>query len=250
MALGWFGFTIAQRPVFLIIGLMFGTLGGITAQSYLREKRYLPAGSSGSAYSTAEPRSEENAKSVPPEKGIVLPPRSLPFTMAVFLGLLGFVWGNRPAFALLSMILGGGLVLLSYVDLASYRLPNRITYPLLLVCAIGVIVVGLVESSPAAIGRAFLAGLALVAVYFLQAFISAGQGMGLGDVKLSGSIGLVLGYLSWTHLILGTIAAYTLALIIGVGLILTRKITLKSFIPFGPFMALGAIIVLAVPAFA
>lgn len=245
MVLEWFDGNITQRLVFLFIGLVFGAVGGITAQDYLREKRYLPTDSTNLS---AQSSSADNSKPAPPEKGIVIPPRSLPLVMAVFLGLLGFSWGNRPAFTVLSIVLGGGLVLLSYIDLASYRLPNQITYPLLLICSIGVVLVGFIESSPAAIARAFLAGIVLVAVYFFQAFISAGRGMGLGDVKLSGSIGLVLGYLSWTHLILGTLAAYLLALIIGSGLILTRKLTLKSFIPFGPFMAFGAVIILAVPA--
>ena len=64
--------------------------------------------------------------------------------------------------------------------------------------------------------------------------------MGLGDVKLAGILGMYLGYLSWEHLLLATLATFVLGGAYGIALIALRRATRKSHIPFGPFMVVGA----------
>ncbi|POC78476.1 hypothetical protein CRN61_15640 [Vibrio vulnificus] len=72
--------------------------------------------------------------------------------------------------------------------------------------------------------------------------------MGLGDVKLAVVLGAYLGYLSWGHLFYGTVLTFLLGGLTGIVLILSRKGSAKSAIPFGPFMFAGTILALLIPA--
>ncbi|HSV31733.1 MAG TPA: A24 family peptidase [Atribacteraceae bacterium] len=67
------------------------------------------------------------------------------------------------------------------------------------------------------------------------------RGMGFGDVKLAGAIGLFLG-LSWT--VLAILLSFLSGAVVGILLIALRKKTLKDAVPFGPFLALGAVVAL------
>jgi leader peptidase (prepilin peptidase)/N-methyltransferase len=65
-------------------------------------------------------------------------------------------------------------------------------------------------------------------------------GMGFGDVKLAGVLGLFLGFLGWPELVVGTFSAFVLGGLFSIALLLTRRATRKSGIPFGPWMLAGA----------
>ena len=65
--------------------------------------------------------------------------------------------------------------------------------------------------------------------------------MGYGDVRLSGVLGIVLGYLGWGELLLGVYAGFLLGGIGGVVLSALRIVERKVY-PFGPFMLLGAVV--------
>ncbi len=64
-------------------------------------------------------------------------------------------------------------------------------------------------------------------------------GMGYGDVKLSGVIGMALAWLGWPVLLLGAALAFVLSAAVSLVLLVLRRVTLKSTLPFGPFMLLG-----------
>lgn len=168
---------------------------------------------------------------------------------ASIMALLAITWNGRPAFAVALIATTAPIVALCAIDIAEYRLPNAITYPLGLASAIAVVLVGILEADSDAIGRALLAGLTLTALYFTQVIISWGKGMGLGDVKLAFSLGTLLGYLSWGHVIVATIACYLVAATCGIILILTKRATRKTHIPFGPFMAGGYFATPLIPLF-
>ncbi len=68
------------------------------------------------------------------------------------------------------------------------------------------------------------------------------RGMGFGDVRLAGLIGMMLGWLGYGYAVLGVFLGFLLASIVGVGLIITRLRGRKDAVPFGPFMAAGAVI--------
>lgn len=82
-----------------------------------------------------------------------------------------------------------------------------------------------------------LFGASLLFGFFLLVHLLFPRGMGFGDVKLAGTIGLFLG---WKLGVLAVLLSFFLGSIVGVLLILFRKRTLKDPLPFGPFLALGA----------
>ncbi len=69
--------------------------------------------------------------------------------------------------------------------------------------------------------------------------------MGFGDVKLSFSLGVALGWISWGSVFLGLFLGFLLGAVIGVLLIATRVRSRRDHVPFGPFLAAGT--VLAIP---
>lgn len=81
----------------------------------------------------------------------------------------------------------------------------------------------------------------LVAFFFLFAlvFFSKEKWMGLGDAYLGILIGLLAG---WPLILVALILSFTLGAVVGVGLILGRKRTLQSQIPFAPFLAGGTML--------
>jgi leader peptidase (prepilin peptidase)/N-methyltransferase len=80
---------------------------------------------------------------------------------------------------------------------------------------------------------------ALYVFYFVLAFIYP-AGMGFGDVKLAGVLGLYLGWLGWAELVSGAFLGFLYGGVIGLGLMAVRRAGRKSKIPFGPFMLAGA----------
>ena len=66
----------------------------------------------------------------------------------------------------------------------------------------------------------------------------------MGDVKLAAMLGLNHGYYSLSSLFLATLLTFVAATCWVFGGVAARKLTLKSAVPFGPFMILGAFAVL------
>lgn len=82
-----------------------------------------------------------------------------------------------------------------------------------------------------------LLGAVLLFGFFLLLHLFFPRGMGFGDVKLAGAIGLFLG---WRLGVLAVLLAFISGSLAGMLLILSRKKTLKDPLPFGPFLSLGA----------
>lgn len=82
---------------------------------------------------------------------------------------------------------------------------------------------------------------AVVALFFFGAvvLITRGKGMGVGDVKLAGALGLLLG---WPAAFIAFLSSFVIGAIYGVALILARKKTMKDAVPFGPFLVIGTFI--------
>jgi leader peptidase (prepilin peptidase)/N-methyltransferase len=130
-------------------------------------------------------------------------------------------------------------VALAAIDLDVHRLPNAIV---LQGFAVGIVLLGaasLASGDLEPIARAAAGASTFFAFYFLLAFAYPG-GMGFGDVKLAGVLGLFLGFLGWQELIVGVAAAFILGGVLGILLIATGKASRKSGIPFGPWMLAGA----------
>ncbi|GAB3446932.1 A24 family peptidase [Streptomonospora sediminis] len=147
--------------------------------------------------------------------------------------------------------------LLSAVDLRVHRLPNAIvapSYPIAVPLVMGAAVLQCsagAPGAPAATGADLLlaalgplgAMAALAATYWLLWFIHP-AGMGWGDVKIAGLVGLYLGFAGPWAVVAGTFAAFVGSAVYGVVLLVLRRATRRTQIPFGPFMIGGALAVL------
>lgn len=144
-------------------------------------------------------------------------------------------WIELVTFALVAL----ACALLVVVDLATYRLPDAITGPTCLVLLVGLAAAAAAGGAWADLGRAALAGVVLLLLYFLLAFVNP-AGLGLGDVKLAGILGGLLGWFGWTTVFLGAAAGFLLSGLVGLVILATRRGGLKSEFPFGPWMVAGA----------
>jgi leader peptidase (prepilin peptidase)/N-methyltransferase len=138
------------------------------------------------------------------------------------------------------LVLTAALVALSWIDLEHYLLPNRIVYPMTVALLVLFTFAAALDDDWSALGRGLVAGAIAFAVYLLLHLVSP-RSMGFGDVKLSFSLGLALGWLSWEELALGLFLAFLYGAVIGIVLMIARRRDRKAAIPFGPFMAAGAL---------
>jgi leader peptidase (prepilin peptidase) / N-methyltransferase len=151
--------------------------------------------------------------------------------------------GLRPVLPAFCYLAAVG-VALAIIDIQQQRLPDVLTltsYP------VALILLGLAALAAADGGRHFrdaLIGMAATGLFYLLQALIYPAGLGWGDVKLSGLIGLYLGWLGAGVLLAGLLAGYLLAALTGIALLVTRRATRKSHIPFGPFMLAGALIVI------
>jgi leader peptidase (prepilin peptidase)/N-methyltransferase len=162
---------------------------------------------------------------------------------AVAFALIGLRFGPSPvlpAYCFLAAV----CVALAFIDVARKRLPDLLTLP-----SYPVAIAALGAATPfvrhgaghlihAAIG---LAG--ALAFYLILAFVYP-AGIGWGDVKLSGLLGLYLGWIGPAALVTGLAAGFVLAAVAGLVLIAAGKATRRSQIPFGPFMVAGSLVVI------
>jgi leader peptidase (prepilin peptidase) / N-methyltransferase len=130
-------------------------------------------------------------------------------------------------------------VALAFIDLEHHKLPNAIVLPSF---AVGVVLLGtasLLVGDYAQLLRIGVGAGAMGIAYLALAVAWPGS-MGFGDVKLATVLGLFLGFSGWGSLIVGSLLAFFLGGIFGLVLILLKKTSRKSGIPFGPWMVLGA----------
>jgi leader peptidase (prepilin peptidase)/N-methyltransferase len=142
---------------------------------------------------------------------------------------------DLPAFWYLAAV----SVALAVIDVDVHRLPDAIVLRSYPVCAALLTAAALLDGRPGALVRAAVGGVALWALYFVLILVYP-AGMGYGDVKLAGILGMYLGYVAWTALPVGAFLGFLAGGLVGGGLMLARRATRKSMIPFGPFMIVGA----------
>lgn len=130
-------------------------------------------------------------------------------------------------------------VALALIDLDHHRLPNSIVLPSYVVAGVLLAASALLTQNYAALLGAAIGGAAMFLFYVVLAFISP-RGMGMGDVKLAGVLGLYLGYIGWGALLVGSFGAFVLGGLFSIVLLVLRKAGRKSSIPFGPWMLAAA----------
>ena len=130
-------------------------------------------------------------------------------------------------------------VALAVIDLDTQRLPDSIVFPAYPVAAVLLTAAALTAGEPERLLTMAIGAIGLFAAYFTMASLYRG-GMGFGDVKLAGVIGLYLGWLGWGPLAVGAFGAFLFGGLFSLVLVMTRGATGRTAIPFGPWMIVGA----------
>ena len=133
-----------------------------------------------------------------------------------------------------------GIALIA-IDLEHHRLPDLITGPLFLS---GLIFLGIdtfKNHHSSQFLHALIYAISATAIFYSIHVFSRG-GMGMGDVKLAASMGLFSGYVSGTAVYVSAMIGFALGSLVGVGLMIAKKATRKTAVPFGPFMIIGTVL--------
>jgi leader peptidase (prepilin peptidase) / N-methyltransferase len=163
----------------------------------------------------------------------------------VLFGAVASVWGLVPLLPAL-LVFTWSAVVATAIDLEHRIIPNRLTLRLPLVLLPLLVLAAALDGSWTDLRRAVIAGLAIPLVMFLLSelfrLLRGQSGMGMGDVKYAISIGLVVGYLGGLHLVVWAYGSIVSAVVIAMGLLLAGKAKMASRIPFGPYLAIGAML--------
>jgi leader peptidase (prepilin peptidase)/N-methyltransferase len=130
-------------------------------------------------------------------------------------------------------------IALALIDLDVFRLPNAIVLPAYVAGTLLLGLSALFDGDAFDLVRAAIGAAGLFLFYFLIV-IAYPKGMGLGDVKLAGVLGLFLAWTGWGSLVVGAFAAFLLGGLFGILLLVSRRVGRKSRIPFGPWMIAGS----------
>ena len=158
------------------------------------------------------------------------------FLVTLRLAGAGLGWAV-PAYLVLAFV----CVVLGVVDATTRLLPNRITYPAFPVIALLLLLASLGMGDLGRLARALVAAVA-VGAFFLALMLISPRGMGMGDVKLAPTLGLALGWLSWSAVAVGLFSAFLLGGLAGLGGILLLRLSRKALVPFGPWLVAGALL--------
>jgi leader peptidase (prepilin peptidase) / N-methyltransferase len=166
--------------------------------------------------------------------------RRIALVTALAAGTLGAVAGavgaepQLPAYLWLAAV----GVTLAVIDLETLRLPDRLTLPSY---PAGLVLLAIPGDWPA-LGRAVLAAAVAGAAALLLALLAPSGGLGLGDVKLVGVLGLFLGWLGWGVLVVGVALGFALGAVVAVGLLASGRAGLRDHLAFGPWLIAGALV--------
>lgn len=176
------------------------------------------------------------------EQHLRVRPWSVPLVAVLGAAAAGPFLADQPAVVLATSVLAlVWAVVLAVVDLEVRRLPDRLVLPAYPAAALLLTACSLVTGDPAALLRAVTCAGAGVAGFLLAALLSPGsQGLGLGDVKLAGVLGALLGWWGWSDALLGLLGGFVLGGLGALLLLLARRVDRRGDIAFGPAMLLAA----------
>jgi len=154
--------------------------------------------------------------------------------------LFAFVWfyTGPSIFAYLSaLVVVCSLFVIVMIDLDHMIIPDIFV----LTASIGAAMYHLLENYSlfAFLKNNFLTAIASYILFRILWEVTRRKGVGFGDVKLSFALGLLVGF---PQIIISLYAAFLTGAFVAVILLLCRKKTMKSAVPFGPFLVLGAVI--------
>lgn len=131
-------------------------------------------------------------------------------------------------------------VALAVVDWRTRLLPTKVIGPWYVGTVVLVLVCWVATRDTDDLIRAGWGWLIAGGLYFVLWFIYP-RGLGYGDVRLSGVLGIALGYLGWGPLLVGVYGGFLLGGV-GGGLLSLLRVVERMGFPFGPFMLVGALV--------
>ena len=159
----------------------------------------------------------------------------------VLFSIIYFVFGISLT-SLLLMILAFVFIIVFFIDLKHYIIPNILTFPLMILGFVKSFDPNLNSLFPnylnSLIGGMFGYGIIWSIIFFYKQ-IKNKEGMGLGDAKLLAAIGFWFGWISIPFVIF---SSSIVALILVIPSLLNKSRKFSSQIPFGPFIIIGCIL--------
>jgi len=144
-----------------------------------------------------------------------------------------------PAYLYLTAI----AITLAMIGADVRRLPDSIILPSYIVSVLLLMPAGAAHADWQGGLRGLAGMVALLALFFVLA-LAYPNGLGFGDVKLAGLIGIYLGWLSWTALFLTAIGSFTIAAVVGTTALATGRGTRQMAVPVGPCLVAAAVLAL------
>ena len=155
--------------------------------------------------------------------------------LTALLFLLTFLkYGLNTEFVIM-LILISSLIVVSFIDLKYQIIPNIITFSFIPMGLILAIIFSHITFINSLLGLIIPAGILLLIAFIYK------KGMGIGDVKLIGMIGVFIG---WKYALISIFIGALIGSAYGIYMMLTDKMTRKTKIPFGPFISSGAVIMI------
>lgn len=157
-------------------------------------------------------------------------------TALLWAGVVALYWGEPDRIAL-GIALVTLLVPVTLIDLEHRIIPNKLTGPF------AVLAIGLgLALAPERVPEQLIAG-AAAGGFFFAAAVARPNGMGMGDVKLAAVLGLFLGRAVAPAMLVALVAG----VVVGAAVIARKGAAegRRTAVPFGPFLALGALVGLA-----
>jgi leader peptidase (prepilin peptidase)/N-methyltransferase len=149
-----------------------------------------------------------------------------------------FRFGIQPAAVALALF-AWALLVITFIDLDHRIIPDVISLPGTALGFAFSFVPGFPRPLDSVLGVAFGAGVLFLVLYAYEKIMGE-EGMGLGDVKLLAMIGAFLG---WQSLPITIMVSSLTGSVVGVGYALIKGESVRKFpVPFGPFLALGAMV--------
>jgi leader peptidase (prepilin peptidase)/N-methyltransferase len=207
-----------------------------------------------------EPEPDGGDQAEAPTPRSALPPAPPKELYADIAALPGLAWRTALAAGVAGAVLGASVgwswsllvllplapigVALALVDWRTTLLPTRVIAPTYAVTGLAVLVAALADQNRDDLVHALIGWAVMGGVFFVLWFIYP-RGLGYGDVRLSGILGLALGHLGWPELATGIYGAFLIGGLGGALLSVLRIVDRKRF-PFGPFMLVAALLAVAV----
>jgi len=157
----------------------------------------------------------------------------------VLFAAAGWRFGAEPTTLLWCFVIAM-LIALAGIDWDTTLLPDNLTLPLLWAGLLAS-VLGWTIPLPQAVWGAVAGYLSLWSVYWLFKLTTGKEGMGYGDFKLLAALGAWLGWQMVLPIVLG---ASVIGAVIGIGMKLSSSLREGRYVPFGPFLAGGGIVVM------